>query len=213
MKIKWLGHASFLITSKNGTKIITDPYKPGGPLKYGELKESADVVTVSHEHGDHNNAEVIGGNPQVLRASAKVKGIQFKAVPAHHDASGGKERGTSTIFCFEVDGVKVCHLGDLGRQLTAEEVKAVGKVDILLTPVGGYYTIDADGATNVCEMLSPRIVIPMHFKNDKCAYPLSEVEDFLKDKQNIHRLGSSEKEFNAGDMPEKSEVLLMGSAY
>ncbi|MBM2825472.1 MAG: putative Zn-dependent hydrolase of the beta-lactamase fold [Dehalococcoidales bacterium] len=212
MKVKWLGHASFLITSNSGTRIITDPYKTGPKLTYGEIKESADVVTVSHEHGDHNNAEAVGGKPQVIRDSAKVKGIQFKAIPAHHDASGGKERGASTVFCFEVDGVKVCHLGDLGRPLTAEEVKAVGKVDVLLTPVGGFYTIDAQTAAGVCDSLSPKVTIPMHFKNDKCDFPISGVDDFLEGKKNVLRAGTSEVEFKATDMPEKDQILLLGPA-
>ena len=130
MKIKWLGLASFLITSDSRTRIITDPYETGGDLSYGEIRESADIVTVSHEHFDHNNVAAVQGNPQILRkmGEAEVKGIRFKGVGSLHDDVGGKERGKNTIFWFDVDGVKVCHLGDLGHQLSTEQVRAIGSV-------------------------------------------------------------------------------------
>lgn len=148
MKVQWLGHASFMITSDAGTKIITDPYTPGGPLAYGEIKESADIVTVSHEHFDHNNVASVGGNPEVVRgAGAKeVKGIGFNGIATYHDDTGGSQRGNNTIFCFEVDGVRVCHLGDLGHQLGDKEIADIGRVDIVLVPVGGNFTINASGS-------------------------------------------------------------------
>lgn len=93
MKIKWLGHASFLITSDTGTKIVTDPYVTGGPLSYGEIKESADIVTVSHEHGDHNNAAAVQGNPEVVKGTTKAGGIEFKGIPTYHDDAEGNQRG------------------------------------------------------------------------------------------------------------------------
>ena len=119
MKIKWLGHASFVITSDNGTKILTDPYEPILGMNYGPIDESADIVTVSHEHGDHNNVAVVKGKPQVLKESApaEIKGIRFSGVDTFHDNSGGSERGSNVIYCFDVDGVKICHLGDLGHRL------------------------------------------------------------------------------------------------
>ncbi|MFC1981194.1 MBL fold metallo-hydrolase [Chloroflexota bacterium] len=111
MKVKWLGHASFLITSDTGTTIITDPYAPNDRLKYGEIKESADIITISHEHGDHNNVAAVGGNPEAVRGDTEVKGIEFKGIPTYHDDAEGSNRGNNVIFCFEVDGVKLCHIG------------------------------------------------------------------------------------------------------
>ncbi|MBN1176453.1 MAG: MBL fold metallo-hydrolase, partial [Dehalococcoidales bacterium] len=128
MKIKWLGHAAFLITSDNGTKIITDPYETSEGLKYGEITDSADIVTISHDHGDHNNAAAVKGNPQVVRDSAEAKGINIKAIATAHDDKGGSERGKNTVFCFQVDGVRVVHLGDLGHLLTDNQVVEIGKV-------------------------------------------------------------------------------------
>ncbi len=214
MKIKWLGHASFLITSDTGTKIITDPYAPSDRLKYGEIKESADIVTVSHEHGDHNNVAAVKGNPKTVRGAGttEVKSIQFKGIPTYHDNAGGKERGNNTIFCFEVDGMRVCHLGDLGHPLNDKQVAEIGKVDVLLTPVGGYYPIDAAGATKASGRIKPRVVVPMHFKTSKCTYPIDDIEQFLKGKKNVRRISGSEADFKAGQLPVDSEILVLQPA-
>lgn len=215
MKIKWLGHASFLVTSENGTKIITDPYEPILGMKYGEIKESADIVTVSHEHGDHNNTAAVQGSPQVLREAApvEVKGIQFNGVATYHDNSGGSERGGNVIFCFGVDGVKVCHFGDLGHMLSDEQLKAIGKVDIIMIPVGGNFTIDAKVATDIVGKLSPAVVIPMHYQNDRCPeFPIARVDVFIESKTNVTNLGVSEAEFTAGKLPAASQIVVLEPA-
>ncbi len=211
MKIKWLGHASFLITSDSGTRIITDPYICGGGLRYDEIKEAADVVTVSHDHFDHNNVASVGGNPQVIKEPGEAKGIKFEGVPTYHDASGGSERGNNTIFCMDIDGVRVCHLGDLGHPLSDQQVANIGKVDVLLIPVGGFFTIDAKVASEVCDRLSPRVIIPMHYKNEKCEFPISGVDDFLAGKGNVRKLDSSEAEFKAGALPAETEIVVLKS--
>ena len=212
MKIKWLGHAAFMITSAAGTKIITDPYVVDERLTYGEIKESADIVTVSHEHGDHSNVAAVKGNPEVVKGIAKIKGIEFKAISTYHDNSGGSQRGKNIIFCFGVDGVKVCHLGDLGHQLDDKQVADIGKVDILLLPVGGVYTIDAEVATWVCDKLKPKVVIPMHFRNDKCRFPITGVEEFLKGKKNVSQLDASEAEFKPGELPATTKIVVLKPA-
>jgi len=212
MKIKWLGHASFLITSDSGVKIVTDPYKPDDRLRYGEINESADIVTVSHDHSDHSHATAVKGNPKVLKGNAEVRGIKLRGIAAFHDTGGGKDRGKNTIFCFEVDGVKVCHLGDLGHGLTAEQVAAVGSVDVLLLPVGGFYTIDAAVASRVAEQLKPKVVIPMHFKNNKCDFPISGVAEFLRGKKDISQPDASEVEFKAGKLPPTTQIMVLKPA-
>jgi len=215
MNIKWLGHASFMITSDSGLKIITDPYVTGGGLNYGDIKESADIVTVSHyQHDDHNNVSAVRGNPEVVNGAAttEVKGIGFKGIPCYHDDAGGKLRGNNTILCFEVDGIKICHLGDLGHQLSARQVADLGRIDILLIPVGGYYTIDATVATEVCNQLTPRVIIPMHYKTDKCAYPIAGVDEFLKGKKGVSRLDTSQVEFKPGELPASTQVIVLKPA-
>jgi len=214
MKVKWLGHASFLITSEGGIKIITDPYTVGGGINYASIKESADIVTVSHKHADHNNVAAVSGKPQIVDSigSKESKGIKFRGISTYHDESKGKQRGPNIIFCFTVDGVRVCHLGDLGHRLAGEQVGDIGEVDILLIPVGGFFTIDASVATGVCEALKPRVAIPMHFKTAKCDYPISSVDDFVKGKKDVRRLDTSEVEFWSGDLPSATQIVVLKPA-
>ena len=214
MKIKWLGHASFLITSESGVRIITDPYQSGGELKYQPVTEVADIVTVSHDHFDHNQVATVRGNPEVVSGAGtkEVKGIRFRGVPCAHDEEGGKLRGANFIFCFGVDGVKVCHLGDLGHPLSAEQLQEIGAVDVVLIPVGGFYTIDAKVASDVCLKLKPKLVIPMHFKNERCAFPISGVDDFLLGKEDISRLDSSEVEVKREELPPSTRIIVLKPA-
>ncbi|MFC1933807.1 MBL fold metallo-hydrolase [Chloroflexota bacterium] len=213
MKIKWLGHASFMITSDAGMKIITDPYKTGGNLDYGEIKESADIVTVSHEHYDHNNASAVGGNPEVVKRTAEVKGIKFNGTPTYHDDASGSKRGKNTVFYFEVDGIRVCHLGDLGHQLDDKDVALMGRVDILLIPVGGNFTIDARVATEVCSKLAPKVIMPMHYRNERSrSFPVSGVDEFLQGKAGVSRLDASEVEFKQGELPATTQIVVLKPA-
>ncbi|MFC1989976.1 MBL fold metallo-hydrolase [Chloroflexota bacterium] len=212
LKIKWLGHATFMITSSSGVKIITDPYATSSRIAYGEIEESADIVTVSHDHGDHNNIAAVGGNPEVVRGITEVKGIKFKGIPTYHDDAGGSKRGNNIIFCFEVDGIKVCHLGDLGHPLSDGQVAELGNVDILLIPVGGNYTIDATVASQNCDLLKPSVIIPMHYKTDKCSLPIAGVDEFLQGKKNVTLADTSEVELKLGELPVKTQIMVLKPA-
>lgn len=214
MKLKWLGHACFLIVSEEGVRIITDPYEVGGGINYSPINETADIVVVSHGHGDHSNILAIKGKPEVVKGSGvkKVKGIEFKGIATYHDERKGAQRGTNTIFCFAVDNIRICHLGDLGHELTPEQAREIGEVDILLLPVGGFYTIDADMAAKVADRLNPRIIVPMHFKTPKCDYPITKVDDFLKGRKNVRRLETSEVELTAKDLPATTETMVLKPA-
>jgi L-ascorbate metabolism protein UlaG (beta-lactamase superfamily) len=213
MKIKYLAHSSFLMTSASGTRIITDPYTVNDSTKYGAINEVADIVTVTHGHGDHNNVASVKGNPQVVKESAEVKGIKIKAVQTAHDSSGGKERGKNTIFCFDIDGVKVVHCGDLGHLLTDNQVVEVGKVHVLLIPVGGYYTIDARTAGEVADQVRARVIIPMHYKTEKSNYPISGVEEFIKNKTNVTMVNGSEVEFKPGEIPAGPVIMVLKPSH
>ncbi|MBM4462099.1 MAG: MBL fold metallo-hydrolase [Chloroflexi bacterium] len=214
MKIKWLGHASFLITSKEGLKVITDPYSVGGGIEYGRIAEAADIVMVSHDHGDHNNSAAVKGNPEVVNALGhkKVKGIDFRGIASYHDEAKGGQRGTNIIFCFSLDGIKVCHLGDLGHQLGAAQIAEIGAVDVLLVPVGGFFTIDARGAATVCDSLNPKVIIPMHYKTAKCAYPIAGVDAFLKGRKNVRKSEASETELEKDQLPPLMETVVLRHA-
>lgn len=181
MEITYLGHSCFKISGKN-IDILTDPFDPGVVgLKLG--KQDANVVTVSHDHKDHNNLSVMKNEDYLVLDSPgeyEVKGSEFVGVEAFHDDKQGAERGKITMFAFEVDGVKVAHLGDLGSELSSGQIDKLDGVDVLLIPVGNKYTIDAETAIKVINQVEPKIVIPMHFKNGSMQ-DLTSVETFFKD--------------------------------
>lgn len=217
MKVRWLGHASFLIISDKGTRIITDPYQSGGmggTLNYGPIREEAHVVVTTHDHADHNHLAGIRGAPQVVKGAGmhRAADVEFKGVSCYHDTSQGRERGKNTMFLFTVDGLRLCHVGDLGHQPSDQQLAELGPVDVLMVPVGGFYTIDAMEATRLSERLAPRVVIPMHYRNDKCLFPITGVEDFLKGKKKVRRVGSSEVELSKVDLPTETEVIVLEHA-
>jgi len=210
MKIKYLAHSSFLITADDGTRIITDPYAPEKDFKYAPIDEAADIVTVSHDHFDHNNIAAVKGNPQVVRESGTVKGITFKAVPTAHDDKNGSERGKNNVMCMVVSGVRIVHLGDLGHFLTDNQVTEIHKVHVLLVPVGGFFTIDAATATEVAEQVRARVIIPMHYKTDKSAdMPIEGVDAFLKNKDDVVKVGGSEIEFAVPTLPAGPQFVVL----
>jgi len=247
LRIKWLGHASVLITSDTGIKIITDPFDPGycappgGTLAYSNIEESADIVAVTHEHPDHNNVATVRGNPDIVRGAeirgtgiVRVKGIEFKSIPCYHDGVGGRLLGENNMLCFEVDGLRICHNGDLGHQLSDKQIAELGKIDILLlcvgqlVPVGepqftvndagrrvrfwNQYTINADVANQLYDQLAPKVIIPIHYSNDKCSFKLVGVEEFLKGKKNVIRMDTSEVEFTRGRLPADTQIIVVAPA-
>ncbi len=186
MRMHWLGQASFHIVSNDGVTIRTDPYDSSLGFELSPLP--ADIVTVSHDHYDHAAVDVVPGDPVVIRKPGEhqAKGITFRGIESFHDDRGGLDRGTNTIFIFSVDGVSICHLGDLGHLLTAEQIRAIGPVDVLCVPVGGTYTLDADGATAVMNQLHPLITVPMHYRVNGMSLAIEGVGQFLRENSNVH---------------------------
>ncbi|WP_234117355.1 MBL fold metallo-hydrolase [Clostridium hydrogenum] len=164
MKIKWFGQSCFMITSKNGTKVLTDPFHNMLGYKLPEIE--ANIVSTSHNHGDHNNINAVKGEFTHINKSGSFSkdGIEIKGVQTFHDKVSGAKRGKNTIYNFKIDGINVCHCGDLGHTLDSNLVKEIGNVDILIIPVGGRATIDANDAVNVMKQLNPKVVIPMHYR-------------------------------------------------
>lgn len=158
MKIQWLGHSSFRLEESTGASIITDPYEGDFP------NVSADAVTISHLHSGHNNAKAVSGNPTILNriGAFEIPGIHITSAMSSH----GGSQGNNIIYMFRIDGVKICHLGDIGEKCNVNLMEVIGEVDVLLIPVGGKYTIDAEQAKDYIDNLMPDIVIPMHFKSN-----------------------------------------------
>ncbi len=185
MIISWYGHSCFKIQASSGGSqlvIVTDPFAKEAGLTPPRLQ--ADIVTVSHQHFDHNNAEAIGGNPFVvnLPGEYEVKSVIIKGVPSFHDKSEGAERGGNTIYHIKAEGISLCHLGDLGQEkLTAQQLEQIGDVDVLFVPIGGKYTLDGSEAAEIINQIEPKIVIPMHYKVAGLAIGLDDEKEFLKE--------------------------------
>lgn len=184
MDIIRLGHSSFKIKGKKAT-VVTDPFNADMVgLKFPKVE--AEIVTISHNHKDHNAAKNVEGNPYVISGPGEyeVADVFIKGIQTFHDGKNGEERGKNTIYVIEIDKLRIAHLGDLGHKLTDEQIDGLGDIDILLIPVGGIYTIDPEEAANVITKIEPRIVIPMHYKEERLKetfLKLKTVDDFLKE--------------------------------
>ncbi len=188
MEIKYLGHSSFLIKTKTA-KIVTDPYDPEMVgLKFP--KTEADIVTVSHSHKDHNQFKNVSGingvNPLMIDMPGEFEkmGVRIFGFQTFHDKTSGSERGENIMYKFESEGMSLLHCGDLGMVPEESFLEAIGEVDVLLVPVGGFYTIDSDEAVSLVKKIEPSIVIPMHYKTEKSSNAseskLAGVSEFTK---------------------------------
>ncbi len=209
MKIKWLGHACFLITTADGVRILTDPFEES--VGYKAIDVEADIVSTSHDHFDHNHVKAVRGSfSHYSKPGAySERGVDIKGTASFHDGQKGAKRGTNVIFTFRADGLSVSHLGDLGHVLTDEQVKDVGNVDILLLPVGGNYTIDSRQALEVANLLKPKVIIPMHFKTPVLDFPIDGVDKFLELAGGGEKAGAQEVEITADNIDKMPKVLVL----
>ena len=217
MNIKWYGHAAFRIMTAGGTRIIIDPYQTGfsgGALSYGTITDEADIVITSHDHGDHNYVKGIQGDYVHIKTANDftIRNVKMRLIPSFHDTSKGKERGNNLISVIKADELIVAHLGDLGHGLPQNAIKEMGPVDILLLPVGGFYTIDAGVATKVMNAVNPKLTIPMHYRTQKCSFPITTVEEFTKGKKNVRTIKGSEIEVSKESLPKEPEIVVLQHA-
>ncbi|MBF8266169.1 MAG: metal-dependent hydrolase [Dehalococcoidia bacterium] len=216
LSLQWFGQATFILTSSQGTKVLIDPTSPSTGYSISPIN-GVDVITVGHEHGDHNNVSLATGTLLILRGLSAsgwndiymtVKDISIRSVATYHDSEQGAKRGRNTVFIFQVDSLRVVHLSDLGHMLTPEQVQSIGAVDVLMIPVGGNFTIDASQATQVVQQLSPKIVIPMHYKTPISSSPIAPVNDFLTGKK-VRRPNSNIFRVSRATLPTEAIVVVL----
>lgn len=179
MNLKWLGHSCFLLEESTGTTVVADPYSERIGFKMPTVY--AKVVTLSHDHDDHNLVENVDGQPKVINTLGfwEVDGVDVSSVLSYHDNVQGKKRGENLIFKYRMDGIEICHMGDIAEECTVHLAESLGSIDVLLLPVGGVYTIDARQAKEYVDFLMPSYVIPMHFKSPSCDLDIDKLDEFL----------------------------------
>jgi L-ascorbate metabolism protein UlaG (beta-lactamase superfamily) len=214
MKIKWIGHACFLIEGE-AVRILTDPYDESIPYRPPDFP--VDVITVSHEHSDHNAVHRVSGNPVIVRGEGphQASGISLRGIASFHDDEKGQKRGKNTIFVFEIEGIHLAHLGDLGAPLTDDQARGLADVEVLFIPVGGYFTIGPEQAQALTEKLSNlKVVIPMHYKTDRLGqdFPIVSVDKFVAKMQNVKHIRSSEVILTRDTLPRAQEVWILDYA-
>ena len=201
MKIEYLGHSCFQLTERTGTTVVCDPYDRA--VGYDMPKVDADAVTISHRHFDHDNTGAVGGKPIVIDSECNydLHGVDISAVKSFHDSQRGKARGENLIFKYRMDGIDICHLGDLGEACSSDLIELLLPVDVLLIPVGGNYTIDAEMAKEYVDRLMPNVVIPMHFRDKGCKIDVEKVDEFLQtfDEEDVEEKEDSEIEITRRD--------------
>jgi len=190
MKITWLGHACFLLETEKGVKIITDPYEKGsygGAIGYDSIDIDPDIVTVSHQHADHNYTKDFSGATIIEKGDKvwRIADTEIKGIVTFHDKEMGAARGDNIIYMISADGLRIAHFGDLGSiEIDASKLQ---NIDIALIPVGGIFTINSQEADQLIEKINPRIVIPMHYKTPKLGFDIDGVDKFLEGKRDYER--------------------------
>lgn len=180
MEITWLGHSCFRLKSREAI-VVTDP--PSKSTGYNIGKPTAGIVTISHDHAGHNNVKAVAGSPRIVEGPGEfeISGVLIMGIRTYHDAEKGQQLGKNTAYVFEMEGMLVCHLGDIGHVPTSDQVEELGGVDILLAPVGGGETIAASAAAETVSLLEPKLVIPMHYQTPAAKAKLDPIDRFLKE--------------------------------
>lgn len=212
MRIEWLGHSAFKLTSDEGVAVLTDPYDPNcyaGTLRYRPIQDKVQIVTVSHNHPDHAFPQGLPGAPVILTTQPRYThgDIRAESFPAFHDDAEGKKRGEIRVFVFRISGITVGHCGDLGAIPPPTTLTALKNLDVLLVPIGGTFTIDADQALELIRQATPSCVIPMHYKTQQCGFDIDGIGPLLKKAPEARILKKSILEITA-DRREKGIVIL-----
>ena len=191
MKLRFLGHAAVLLTSRDETGLLVDPYNPGGfggRMAYRPIPHRADAVVCSHQHLDHCAIEQLPNRPQLLEGDADFGPFSIRRYVADHDEYGGRRRGGQVdLLEIEADGTTLVHLSDVGHSPRPEQVAALRGCDVLVVPVGGYFTIGAAQAVEWCQRLAPGVIVPVHYRTDRCELPLRDASGFAAHFEQVFR--------------------------
>lgn len=210
VRIKWWGHACFEVG--NGMTLVFDPHN-GESIGLPKPNVKADVVLVSHDHYDHADGVKLvlrpGGTVVRDAIEKNIGGVRIRGVETFHDDQGGRLRGKNTVYVVNFGGLTLCHLGDIGHVPTSEQVKEIGRIDVLFIPVGGVYTIDAGEATETVQKIAPKITLPMHYRIRGLRVGIAGVEDFLSGKRNVIRIKSREFEVSPETLPKNPEIWVL----
>lgn len=208
MDIRWLGHSCFRIRGSQGI-IITDPYPPDIGYALGKL--TARIVTVSHTHPSHAYTAGVGGEPKIVAGPGEyeIAGAFIIGIATYHDNEKGEKRGRNTVYVMEVDGLNVCHLGDLGHVLSSDKAELMNHVDVLMIPVGGVSTLNATMAAEVVRQIVPKIVIPMHYKTSAIKRQLDPLEKFLKEMGVMQAKSQTRLSVSPSTLPLTTQVVVL----
>ena len=211
MIITHIGHSCFKIQDKTGSEgitLVTDPYDKSTGLKVPNFE--ADIITISHDHADHNNAKALRGTPFIIDTAGEydIKNVSIQGIESYHDEKEGKERGLNIIYQISMDNISLVHLGDLGHVLDNKQLEILQGTDILLIPVGGKYTLNAKKAVEVITQIEPRIVIPMHYKTPKLKFDLDGVDKFIKE-IGLKPTEEVKLKINKKDLPQEDMELVI----
>lgn len=208
MILTWLGHSCFLLETRNGKKVLMDPFD--STLGISPFKGSVDIVTISHNHFDHNYTKEL--NPGFLTLNTpstyEDSDIKIQGFLTYHDNVNGYKRGENVIFTYEADNFKICHLGDLGHMLKDELIDLIGDLDVLLIPIGSNFTLDAEIAYKLCKKVQSKVVIPIHYKTPHLAFPGEGIEKFIALMKNAMNLNSNILDLN-DILPDKNQVKIL----
>ena len=216
MLIQHIGHAEFLIESENGIRIVTDPYDVS--CGYPQYPVTADIALVSHHHHDHDAVDTLKGRPLVIDtegSSMPESDVRITAVQGFHDDAGGSKRGETLLFLIETEELRIVHLGDLGCLLNEEQATILKNPDVLMIPVGGFYTIDARQALETAEKLNAGIILPMHYRTEyNRDWPISGPEDFVSlfDPEDVC-MNAEALRITREDMSCQPRVVLFNSSF
>ena len=210
MQITWYGHSCFLLTSESGYSILTDPCDPETGYELHDLV--CDAVTISHEHHDHNCLAIVAGSPEIMRTPGEFLAgeIPVMGFSSYHDDAKGTSRGENVVFLYQIDGLKVLHLGDLGHMLSDEVIEKIGDVDVLLAPIGGVFTLNAKMATELADRLHAKVLIPMHYKTPALHFNIEGLEPLLAANatRRVHHLNANTASLSRETLGDRRLLIL-----